>query len=137
MLARVLPETQRDASRIRAKNHRPAPVVIDADLVMKGELRLSEEADLIILGFVDGASIRGVRNLSIGKHGRVRGDVQSVTAEIAGTLDGCLKVTDTALVKRTAQLHGEVSAQWVTIENGADLAGSVLTGNIRCADDVS
>ena len=102
---------------------------------MKGELRLTEEADLIVLGFVDGASIRGVRNLSIGKHGRVRGDVQSVTAEIAGTFDGRLDVVDTALVKRTAQLHGEVSAQWVTVETGADLAGSVLTGNIRRADD--
>jgi len=135
MLDRALPDT--DTSRIRAKKSRSPPVVISADLVMKGELRLAEEADLIVLGFVDGASIRGVRNLSIGKHGRVRGDVQSVTAEIAGTLDGRLDVVDTALVKRTAQLNGEVSAQWVTVETGADLAGSVLTGNIRSADDVS
>lgn len=133
MLAKVLP----DALRVRAKEDQPPPVVIDTNLVMKGELRLIEEADLIVLGCVDGASIRGVRKLSIGKHGRVRGDVQSVTAEIAGTLDGRLEVTHTALVKRTAQLHGEVSAQWVTIETGTNLAGSVLTGKIRRADDVS
>jgi len=112
------------------------PVVVDADLVMNGELHFTEEADLIVLGCIDGVSIRGVRNLSIGEHGRVCGDVQSVTAEIAGTLDGRLDVVDTALVKRTAQLHGEVSAQWVTVEKGADLAGSVLTGNIRSAGDV-
>lgn len=133
----MVSDVRADAPRIRAKKDRPPPVVIDSNLVIKGELRLTEETDLIVLGFVDGASIRGVRKLSIGKHGRVRGDVQSVTAEIAGTLDGRLEVVDTALVKRTAQLHGEVSAQWVTVENGADLAGSVLTGNIRSADDVS
>ena len=125
-----------DATRLRAKKPEPPPVVIDSDLVMNGELRLSMEGDLVVLGFVDGASIRGVRNLSIGKHGRVRGDIQSITAEIAGTLDGRLEVRDTALVKRTAHLRGEVTALTLNIENGADLAGSVLTGKIRRTDDV-
>lgn len=130
--AKVLPDAH--ASRIRAKEHQPPPVVIDANLVMKGELSFSEEADLIVLGCLDGASIRGVRNLSIGEHGRVCGDVESVTAEIAGTLDGRLVVTGSVLLKRTAQLHGEVSARWVAIEDGTDLAGSVLTGTIRRAN---
>lgn len=137
MSARALANARKAALRSGVKKDRPPPVLIDANLVMKGELHLAEEADLTVLGFVDGASIRGVRNLSIGKHGRVRGDVQSVTAEIAGTLDGRLEVVDTALVKRTAHLHGEVSAQWVTVETGTDLAGSVIIGNIRSADDVS
>ena len=109
------------------------PVIIDSDLTFKGELRFAGETDLVVLGSMSVTSVRGVRKLSIGKHGRLCGEVQSTTADIAGTLDGRATVTDTAFVRRTARLHGEVSARWVSVEKGTNLEGSVLSGTIRRA----
>lgn len=111
----------------------PQPVVIGGDLVMKGELSFAEETDLLVTGSIGSTSISGVRNLSIGAYGSVSGVVHSITAEIAGALNGRAEVSGTAIVRRTANLCGELSAKCVHVEAGANLEGCVLSGNIRRA----
>ncbi len=109
------------------------PVVIDCDLVMKGELSFAEETDLLVTGSIGSASISGVRNLSIGAYGSVSGVVHSITADIAGALNGRAEVSATAILRRTANLRGELSAECVEVEAGANLEGCVVSGNIRRA----
>lgn len=111
----------------------PQPVVIDGDLVMKGELSFAEETDLLVIGSIGSTSISGVRHLSIGACGSVSGAVHSITAEIAGALHGRAEVSGTAIVRRTANLHGELSAKCVQVEAGANLEGCVVSGNIQRA----
>ena len=110
-------------------------IIVDSNLVMKGELEFAPESDLVVRGSVDCTSIRGVRKLSIVAQGTVSGHVRSVTAEIAGTLNGRADITDTVFLRRTARVRGEVSARWVKIEDGTNLEGCVLSGNIRRAED--
>lgn len=109
-------------------------VVVDSNLVMKGELEFSPESDLVVLGSVDCTSIRGIRNLSIGIGGTVSGDVHSVSAEIAGALNGRAEIAETVVLRRTARVRGEVSARWVNVEQGTNLEGCVLSGTIRRAE---
>ncbi|MGI9204970.1 MAG: polymer-forming cytoskeletal protein [Woeseiaceae bacterium] len=111
----------------------PEPVVIDCDLVMKGELSFAEDTDLLVTGSIDSASISGVKNLSIGVFGSLSGFVQSTTAEIAGELRGHAEIAETAIVRRTANLRGELSAKCVRVEAGANLEGCILSGTIRRA----
>ena len=56
---------------------------------------------------------------------------------IEGTFDGsiCDAGTDTILVRRTARLSGEISADSVQVEDGTNLEGTVLAGRISLAHD--
>lgn len=122
------PDIGHDAANDAAETRKP--VVLGSSLVMNGDLELADEADLVIRGRVFGASISGVRNLYVGPDAHFSGDVESVTAEIAGTVEGRLTVRDTVLVRRTATLRGEVTAHSVRVEAGTVLDGSVLSGRI-------
>ena len=112
----------------------PESVIVDSNLTMKGELEFSPESDLVVLGSVTCTSIRGVRNLSIDMEGSVSGRIESVTAEIAGTLTGRAFIADTVYLRRTARVRGEVTARWVKVEQGTNLEGCVLSGKIRRAE---
>ena len=112
----------------------PESVVVDSNLNLKGELEFSPESDLVVLGNVTCTSIRGVRNLSIDMQGSVSGRIESITAEIAGTLTGRAFIADTVYLRRTAQVRGEVTARWVKVEQGTNLEGCVLSGKIRRAE---
>lgn len=129
-----MPPDVSDAGEPQSDAGASESIILDSNLVMKGELKFSPESDLVVLGSVDCTMIRGVRNLSIGVQGAVSGDVQSVTAEIAGELNGRADITETVLLRRTARVRGEVSARWVNIEQGTNLEGCVLSGKIRRAE---
>lgn len=129
----MLPEVNTAADQQLTAAEQRLPVVIDCDLVMKGELSFAEETDLLVIGSIGSASISGVKNFSIGAHGSVSGVVHSITADIAGALHGRAEVSATAIVRRTANLSGELSAKCVEVEAGANLEGCVVSGNIRRA----
>jgi cytoskeletal protein CcmA (bactofilin family) len=53
---------------------------------------------------------------------------------IEGTLDGpCTAGAGTILVRRTARIHGAITAERLCIEDGTNLKNAVLTGRITCA----
>jgi cytoskeletal protein CcmA (bactofilin family) len=133
MWGKVPPEVIAAVEHEHAAAEQPQPVVINGDLVIKGELSFAEETDLLVIGSIGSTSISGVRNLSIGAYGSVSGVVHSITADIAGALHGRVEVSTTAIVRRTANLRGELSAECVQVEAGANLEGCVVSGNIRRA----
>lgn len=129
--ARAQPDSDTDAGAGLRTPSRAEPVVLSSSLVLNGELKLAEPADLVITGHVVAESIRGVRKLTVSPKGYLRGNVGSITADIAGRLEGLLEVEKAVLLRRTATLAGEVKAESVYIEEGANLEGSVLSGSIR------
>ncbi len=100
---------------------------------MRGVLTLAE--DLTIEGTFLGPSIEGARNLSIGPLATVRADIHGESADIAGTVDGDFAGTGTVVVRRTARLHGAVSADRLRVEDGTNLENVVLSGRISRIDD--
>ena len=109
-----------------------APSYIGTTMVLKGDLSLAE--DLIIDGRFDGSITQGNQRLSIGEHAKVRADIRTGSAIIAGVVDGNVFGSSTVIVKRTARVHGALTAERLCFESGADLEDVVLSGNIARID---
>lgn len=109
-----------------------SPSVIGSTVVMNGELSLAE--DLIIEGTFSGTILQGNQRLSIGEHARVTATIRTGSAIIAGAVDGDIEGTSTVIVKRTARLHGVLSAKRLRLEPGANLEDVVLSGNVAFAE---
>lgn len=97
-------------------------------MIMKGDLSLEE--DLIIEGSFHGKITQGDQRLSIGEHATVRADIRTGSAVIAGLVDGNVYGSSTVVVKKTARLHGALTAEKLCLESGANLEDVVLSGNI-------
>jgi cytoskeletal protein CcmA (bactofilin family) len=111
------------------------PSVFGSTMVLRGDLTLAE--DLIIEGSFDG-SIRqqGDRRLSIGEHARVKATIRTGSAVIAGVVDGDVHGTKTVVVKRTATLHGALTAERLCLDLEANLADVILSGSIAKAERI-
>jgi cytoskeletal protein CcmA (bactofilin family) len=109
------------------------PSIIGSTVVMRGELTLAE--DLTIEGTFDGSRIEGAKYLSIGPRARVRAHIQGESADIAGTVDGDFAGTGTVVVRRTARIHGAISAGRLRVEDGTNLENAVLSGRISRAEE--
>lgn len=108
------------------------PSYIGTTMVMKGDLSLAE--DLIIEGCFDGSITQGNQRLSIGEHAKVRADIRTGSAIIAGVVDGNVLGSSTVVVKKTARVHGALTAERLCFESGADLEDVILSGNIARID---
>lgn len=102
-------------------------------MVLKGDLSLAE--DLIIEGSFDGSITQGDQRLSIGEHARVNATIRTGSAIIAGSVIGDVRGSRTVIVKKTARLHGALTAQRLCLESGANLEDVVLSGNIARTKD--
>lgn len=108
------------------------PSIIGATVVMRGDLSLEE--DLIIEGTFAGSIRQGNQRLSIGEKARVTATIRTGSAVIAGMVDGNVEGTSTVVVRRTARLHGALSAKRLRLEPGANLEDVVLSGNVAFAE---
>ena len=108
--------------------------LIGATMVLKGDLSLAE--DLIIEGSFDGSITQGDQRLSIGEHARVNATIRTGSAIIAGNVIGDVRGSRTVIVKKTARLHGALTAQRLCLESGANLEDVVLSGNIARTKDM-
>jgi cytoskeletal protein CcmA (bactofilin family) len=117
-----------EAHRKRQRTRDGSPSCIGSTMVLKGELSLEE--DLIIEGSFDGSIIQGNQRLSIGEHARVRATIRTGSAIIAGAVEGNIHGSSTVIVKKTARLHGALTAERLCLESGANLEDVILSGNI-------
>lgn len=104
------------------------PSIIGATMALKGDLSLAE--DLIIEGAFDGSITQGEHRLSIGESARVRATIRTGSAIIAGTVEGNVFGSKTVIVKKSARLHGALTAHRLCLETGANLEDVILSGNI-------
>ena len=112
------------------------PSIIGATMVLRGDLSLSE--DLIIEGAFDGSITQGDQRLSIGESAHVRATIRTGSAIIAGNVEGSVFGSKTVIVKKSARLHGALTAHRLCLETGANLEDVILSGNIartRVSDD--
>lgn len=104
------------------------PSILGSTLVLRGDLSLAE--DLIIEGRFDGSITQGDQRLSIGEHARVNATIRTGSAIIAGVVEGDVRSTRTVIVKKTARLHGALTAERLCLETGANLEDVILSGSI-------
>jgi cytoskeletal protein CcmA (bactofilin family) len=104
------------------------PSLIGSTMVLHGELSLAE--DLIIEGRFYGSITQENHRLSIGENARVKATIHTGSAIIAGVVDGDVHGRNTVIVKKTARLHGALTAERLCLESGANLEDVILCGNI-------
>jgi cytoskeletal protein CcmA (bactofilin family) len=96
---------------------------IGKSVVIKGELSGSE--DLYVAGQVGGTiSLKG-NSLRFGPNGQIKASVEAKTVVVQGKLEGNVQASDRVELRKSAVLHGDISTQRISIEEGAYLKGKI------------
>ena len=113
-----------------AAAERPAPAsrpkeiaTVGPSISIQGDL--AGEEDLIIQGRVDGTITLKQNLLTIGKDGNVNATINARILLVEGHVDGDLKGEEQLVLKKSADVRGNISAPRVTLEDGARFTGSI------------
>jgi len=96
---------------------------IGPSIVIRGDV-LGEE-DLVVDGRVEGSVELPQHNVHIGKDGQVKANVHASVVEVEGHTEGDLKGDVQVVMRRSAQVRGNVIAPRVTLEDGCKFRGSI------------
>lgn len=99
-----------------------SPTFIGAGTTLTGNLNC--EGDLIVGGIVIGDSkVRGAVTLSDG--GRWEGRLQAANVVVAGEWHGEIIASEKLEIRKTARIHGAVTARSIAIAQGAVIEGEM------------
>ncbi len=107
---------------IRSKN----VYVIGPTLVFKGEL--SADEDLFIEGRIEGTIAHHKMNLTVGKQGRVKADIDATSVFIEGQLVGDIRSDGTVTLAKGANVEGNIFCANIIMEEGARFKGNIDMG---------
>lgn len=96
---------------------------IGKSVIIKGELSGSE--DLFVDGVVEGIIELRNNNLVIGPNGKVKANIHAKGVVVQGKLDGDIRASERAELRKTAVTVGDVFTQRIAIEEGAYFKGKV------------
>lgn len=96
---------------------------IGKSVIIKGELSGSE--DLFVDGVVEGTIELRSNNLVIGPNGQVKGSLHAKGVVVQGKLDGDIRATQRAELRKSAVVVGDIFTQRIAIEEGAYFKGKV------------
>jgi cytoskeletal protein CcmA (bactofilin family) len=97
--------------------------VIGPTLKFKGELSANE--DLIIEGEIEGTIAHQEKNLTVGKEGRVKANINARTVEIYGKVEGDIHGEDIVKLAKSADVKGNIFCARINMEDGARFSGSI------------
>jgi cytoskeletal protein CcmA (bactofilin family) len=96
---------------------------IGKSVIIKGELSGSE--DLFVDGVVEGTIELRSNSLVIGPNGQVKGGVHAKGVVVQGKLDGDIRASQRAELRKSAVVVGDIFTQRIAIEEGAYFKGRV------------
>jgi cytoskeletal protein CcmA (bactofilin family) len=97
--------------------------VIGPTLKIRGELSANE--DLIIEGDIEGTIAHQDKNLTVGKEGRVKADINARTVEIYGKVEGDIHGEDIVKLAKSANVKGNIFCARIILEDGAQFSGRI------------
>jgi cytoskeletal protein CcmA (bactofilin family) len=97
--------------------------LIGRSVIIKGELSGSE--DLYIDGQVEGSIELQGNNLTVGPNGQVKANVNAKGVVVQGKLEGNVRASDRAELRKSAIAIGDIATQRLAIEDGAYFKGKV------------
>lgn len=101
------------------------PNRIEKNTVIKGDI--TSEADFRIDGKLEG-NVKTSGKVVIGKDGLIKGKVECVNADIEGSFNGELFVSELLSLKTTAKIEGTVNVSRLAVEPGATFNASCSMG---------
>ena len=119
------PEYERSEPAVPSKSdvRRRKTSVIGPTLKFKGELSANE--DLIIEGEIEGTIAHQDKNLTVGKEGRVKADIDAQTVEVYGRVEGDIHGQDIVKLAKSADVKGNIRCARIVMEDGAKFSGTV------------
>ncbi len=100
--------------------------VIGPTLVFKG--KLSADEDLIIEGQIEGTIAHHKMNLTVGKQGRVKADIDATSVIIEGQLVGDIRSDGIVSLMKGADVEGNIFCARIVMEDGARFTGKIDMG---------
>lgn len=97
--------------------------VIGSGIHINGDI--SGDENLIIEGKVEGKIRLGANQIDIGQSGQVKADITAKVIKIAGEVRGDLTSTEKVIILRSGNVHGNIVAPRMTLEDGAIFKGSI------------
>ncbi len=85
------------------------------------------DSDIRLDGTIDG-ELKCSGKVVVGQKGYVKGKIECQNAEIYGTIDGTLVISDTLLLHKTSKITGEIKIGTLIIEPGATFNGTCEMG---------
>lgn len=96
---------------------------IGKSVLIKGQI-LSKE-DLVIDGNVEGSVEAQENRITIGPNGRVIANIKARDVVVLGQLKGNIEASGRVEIRKGANLIGDIRYSKISIEEGADLRGSL------------
>lgn len=119
------PTPDRPVTRLDAPNAEPSMSVIGNGMRIVGDI---ESTGVIkVEGIVEG-SIRGARQLLLGKSGAIHGDVYAVDAVLGGTVVGTVVASERVEIQGTSAIEGDIHTKSIVVFEGGTINGTVRMG---------
>ncbi len=103
----------------------PAPArtgaLLSSGVSIKGDVTF--RTALVIDGEVDG-TIKSTGSLTVGEHGRIRGEVRAGSVIVQGTVEGNVFASDRCALEAGATLRGDIEAPRLAVDENATFLGS-------------
>lgn len=133
---RTSPKSPTPAPRANTKpSNSGVPSRIGSGLVFKGEVNGDE--DLLIEGRLEGQVRLETRHVTIGKSGRVQGDVHAKAITVVGEVHGNLFSDSEVLVESEALIEGNLHSPRVNLKDGCRFQGSIdMSSGKKSGDSV-
>jgi cytoskeletal protein CcmA (bactofilin family) len=111
------PVPQSNGASQPAKSHG----LLSRGVSIKGTVKFSDE--LVIDGEVEG-TIESSGMLTIGEHASIRGDIQSKSVKVQGTVEGDIVATERCELQAGCTLQGDIAAPRLVVDENATFVGS-------------
>jgi cytoskeletal protein CcmA (bactofilin family) len=103
-----------------------AAACVSQGIKIKGELTGSE--DLFIDGFVDGKVNLSNSILTVGPNATVKAEITARELVVRGRAEGKFTASERVQIWHTARVQGDIKAERISIEEGAELHGKLEAG---------
>jgi cytoskeletal protein CcmA (bactofilin family) len=97
--------------------------VIGPSIQINGDLKGQE--DLLIEGDVRGTVELRNNTLTVGSQGKVRADAFAKEIHVEGLVEGNLFASERVVIRKSAQVRGDITSPRVSLEEGARFKGSI------------
>jgi cytoskeletal protein CcmA (bactofilin family) len=111
------------APKAPAHQARDQQALIGATISIKGDL--TGEEDLLIEGRLEGKIETRRHSVTVGKNGRIKGDIYARIITVEGTVEGNLYGEEQLIVRQSGTVRGNIVASRVALEDGSNFKGSI------------
>jgi cytoskeletal protein CcmA (bactofilin family) len=119
------PATDRPTTRLDASGAESSMSVIGSGMRIVGDIE--SNGVIKVEGIIDG-SVRGARQLLLGKGGTIHGDIYAVDAILGGTVVGTVVASERVEIQGTSSVEGDIHTKSMVVLEGGMINGAVRMG---------